>query len=69
MEFKTQTKTIIFIGTGGVGKTTTAAAVAYGKAMEGYKVLVITIDPSQRLAQAMNFLPNGKVQKIPTPKA
>lgn len=69
MEFKSKTKTIIFIGTGGVGKTTTAASVAYGKAMEGFKVLVITIDPSQRLAQAMNFTPNGKVQKIPTPKA
>ena len=69
MEFQTKTKTIIFIGTGGVGKTTTAASVAYGKAMEGYKVLVITIDPSQRLAQAMNFTPNGKIQKIPTPKA
>lgn len=69
MKFQPKTKTIIFIGTGGVGKTTTAASVGYGKAMEGYKVLVITIDPSQRLAQAMNFIPNGKVQKIPTPKA
>ncbi len=69
MEFQAKTKTIIFIGTGGVGKTTTAAAIGYGKAMEGYKVLVITIDPSQRLAQAMNFTPNGKIQKIPTPKA
>lgn len=69
MDFQTKTKTIIFIGTGGVGKTTTAASVAFGKAMEGFKVLVITIDPSQRLAQAMNFIPNGKVQKIPTPKA
>ena len=68
MEFQPQTKTIIFIGTGGVGKTTTAAAIAYGKAMEGHKVLVITIDPSKRLAQAMNFTPNGKVQKLPIPK-
>ncbi|MBC7753758.1 MAG: AAA family ATPase [Moraxellaceae bacterium] len=68
MKFQPQTKTIIFIGTGGVGKTTTAAAIAYGKAMEGYKVLVITIDPSKRLAQAMNFTPNGKVQKLPTLK-
>lgn len=69
MDFLAKTKTIIFIGTGGVGKTTTAASVAFGKAMEGFKVLVITIDPSKRLAQAMNFTPNGKVQKIPTPKA
>lgn len=66
MDFKPKTKTIIFIGTGGVGKTTIAAAVAMGKAIEGSKVLVITIDPSQRLAQAMNFIPNGKIQKIPT---
>lgn len=65
MKFNPKTKTIIFIGTGGVGKTTTAAAVAFGKALEGHKVLVITIDPSKRLAQAMNFKPNGLVQKIP----
>lgn len=65
LSFNSKTKTIIFIGTGGVGKTTTAAAIAFGKAMEGYKVLVITIDPSQRLAQAMNFKPDGTVQKIP----
>ena len=69
MEFQAKTKTIIFIGTGGVGKTTTAASVGFGKAMEGHRVLVITIDPSQRLAQAMNFIPNGKIQKIPTPKS
>ena len=69
MEFQHKTKTIIFIGTGGVGKTTTAASIAYGKAIEGYKVLVITIDPSWRLAQTMNFIPNGQVQKIHTPKA
>lgn len=69
MQFHPKTKTIIFIGTGGVGKTTTAAAVAFGKAMEGYKVLVITIDPSKRLAQAMNFKPNGLIQKIPLPNS
>ncbi len=69
MKFKSNTKTIIFIGTGGVGKTTIAASVAMGKALEGYKVLVITIDPSLRLAQAMNFKPNGQIHKIPLPQA
>ncbi len=58
------TKTIICIGTGGVGKTTMAAALAMGWAHEGRRVLVLTIDPSLRLAQALGIQPNGQIQQV-----
>ncbi|MFN3454375.1 MAG: ArsA family ATPase [Pseudobdellovibrio sp.] len=58
------TKTLICIGTGGVGKTTIAAALAVGKAREGLKVLVLTIDPSQRLAQTLRISTDGDVHKV-----
>jgi anion-transporting ArsA/GET3 family ATPase len=47
-------------GSGGVGKTTTSAAVALGMAARGAKVAVVTIDPAQRLANALGVqeLPN-----------
>ena len=46
---------IICVGSGGVGKTTTSAAIAATAAMEGQKVLVLTIDPARRLADAMGL--------------
>jgi anion-transporting ArsA/GET3 family ATPase len=47
-------------GSGGVGKTTTSAAIALGMAARGAKVAVVTIDPAQRLANALGVeeLPN-----------
>ena len=42
-------------GSGGVGKTTTSAAVALGMAAEGAKVAVVTIDPARRLANALGL--------------
>ena len=47
-------------GSGGVGKTTTSAAIALGMAAEGAKVAVVTIDPAKRLANALGVeqLPN-----------
>jgi anion-transporting ArsA/GET3 family ATPase len=46
---------VICAGPGGVGKTTTAAAVAMGMAERGLKVAVITIDPARRLADSLGL--------------
>src|SRR6188472_222258 len=46
---------VICAGSGGVGKTTTAAAVALGLAERGLKVAVVTIDPARRLATALGL--------------
>ena len=46
---------VICAGSGGVGKTTTAAAVALGLAEQGLKVAVVTIDPARRLANALGL--------------
>ena len=46
---------VLCVGPGGVGKTTTAATLALQAACRGQKVLVVTIDPSRRLGQALGF--------------
>ena len=45
----------ICTGSGGVGKTTIAAAVALGLAVRGQRVAVVTIDPARRLADALGL--------------
>lgn len=50
------TKIIVCCGSGGVGKTTTAAAVGLRAAERGRKTAVLTIDPARRLAQSMGLL-------------
>jgi anion-transporting ArsA/GET3 family ATPase len=46
---------VICAGSGGVGKTTTAAAIAAGLAAGGKRVAVVTIDPARRLADALGL--------------
>ena len=46
-------RVIACVGAGGVGKTTLAAAIGLGAAKRGRRVLVLTIDPAQRLADAL----------------
>ncbi len=48
-------KVLVTCGSGGVGKTTTAAALALRAAEQGRRVVVLTIDPARRLAQALGL--------------
>ena len=55
---------VVFCGSGGVGKTTVAAAAALGAAVRsGSKVLVLTIDPARRLANALGLDGFGNVER------
>ena len=49
------TRILVCCGSGGVGKTTTAAAMALRAAEMGRHVVVLTIDPARRLAQSMGL--------------
>lgn len=46
---------VVCVGSGGVGKTTTSAALALEAARRGRRVCVVTIDPARRLADAMGL--------------
>jgi anion-transporting ArsA/GET3 family ATPase len=48
-------RVVVCVGAGGVGKTTTSAALALGLALRGQKVAVVTIDPARRLASALGL--------------
>jgi len=58
------TEIIVCCGSGGVGKTTTSAALALRAAEQGRKVVVLTIDPARRLAQSMGI---EKLDNVPRP--
>ncbi|MCK8677975.1 ArsA family ATPase [Streptomyces lichenis] len=49
------TRIVVCCGAGGVGKTTTAAALGVRAAERGRRVVVLTIDPARRLAQSMGI--------------
>jgi anion-transporting ArsA/GET3 family ATPase len=46
---------LVCVGPGGVGKTTTAAALALRAAEQGRRTIVLTIDPARRLAQSLGL--------------
>lgn len=46
---------VVTVGTGGVGKTTLGAALAYQAACQGRSVALVTIDPAKRLADALGL--------------
>ncbi|MDX3078004.1 ArsA family ATPase [Streptomyces sp. MI02-7b] len=50
-----RTRIVVCCGSGGVGKTTTAAALGVRAAERGRKAVVLTIDPARRLAQSMGL--------------
>ncbi len=55
-------------GSGGVGKTTTSAAIATGMAAGGLKVCVLTIDPAKRLADSLGLKELGNEARRVDPK-
>lgn len=57
-------KIIVYLGTGGVGKTSVAAATALAQARAGLKSLVLTIDPALRLRSALRLQGGGLEQKV-----
>jgi anion-transporting ArsA/GET3 family ATPase len=52
----------VCVGSGGVGKTTLAAAIALQRAMDGGRALVCTIDPARRLAAALGLESLGNTE-------
>jgi anion-transporting ArsA/GET3 family ATPase len=50
-----KSQVVVCVGAGGVGKTTTAAALAVHAAMNGKRVLCLTIDPARRLANSLGL--------------
>ena len=54
----------ICAGSGGVGKTTTSAAIALGMAARGKKVAVLTIDPARRLANSLGLPELGNEERL-----
>ncbi len=59
------TEVLICVGSGGVGKTTVAASLGVLAAMEGKKVLVLTIDPAKRLATTLGIEKTTDVTRVP----
>ncbi len=61
-------KICICAGSGGVGKTTTSAAIAMGMAAQGLKVAVLTIDPAKRLANSLGLPELGNEERLVDPE-
>ncbi|HET9143429.1 ArsA family ATPase [Actinophytocola sp.] len=57
------THVIVCCGSGGVGKTTTAAAIGVRAAERGRKTVVLTIDPARRLAQSLGLRELGNTPR------
>ena len=61
-------KVLLCVGTGGVGKTTLSAALGVAAALRGRRVLVLTVDPARRLANALGLQAfDEQVQRIYLP--
>jgi anion-transporting ArsA/GET3 family ATPase len=58
------TRVIVCCGSGGVGKTTTAAALATRAAERGRRAVVLTIDPARRLAQSLGLRELGNEPRV-----
>ncbi|MCA6213977.1 MULTISPECIES: ArsA family ATPase [Thermococcus] len=57
-------RVLFFIGKGGVGKTTSSAAVSLALAKKGYKTLIVSIDPAHNLGDVFEVKLNDKPKEI-----
>jgi len=65
LEVLLERRIIVCVGSGGVGKTTTAAALSLAAARRGKRTLVLTIDPARRLANSLGLASLGhQVQEV-----
>src|SRR5688500_8709250 len=65
-----QTRILVCCGAGGVGKTTTSAALALSAAEAGRTVVVLTIDPARRLAQSLGLEElDNEPRRVDVPRA
>ena len=57
---------LVCVGSGGVGKTTTAAAIGVAAARQGRRTVVLTVDPAQRLKDALGIgTLDGRPRRVP----
>ena len=56
---------LVCAGPGGVGKTTTSAAIGLAAAQRGRRVVVVTIDPAKRLADAIGVTISHEPSRVP----
>ena len=61
-------RVVVCVGSGGVGKTTTAATIALWGALEGRRAVVLTIDPARRLANSLGIAELGDEPRMVDPK-
>lgn len=69
MTSKVHPLVVVCAGGGGVGKTTSSAALALSLARRGRETLIVTIDPARRLAGAMGVPITDEVTRVPLPSA
>src|SRR5580704_17641734 len=61
-------RVLVAVGAGGVGKTTTAAALGVAAAARGRRVLCLTIDPARRLAESLGLERMSATEQVVAPE-
>jgi anion-transporting ArsA/GET3 family ATPase len=65
-EIIAERRIVVCVGSGGVGKTTTAAAIGVAAARQGRRTVVLTVDPALRLKDALGIATlDGKPRRVP----
>lgn len=63
-----EARVVVCLGPGGVGKTTSASAIAVAAALGGKRVAVLTVDPAARLKDALELPKSpGRLHRVPLP--